>query len=88
MSRHHRKTSNREWDWIRLKVLQQRDGRRCQECHKAGRLEVHHLKQLQDGGDNALDNLKTLCRDCHIRAHARPVSAGTASWQFFVDELK
>ena len=87
MSRHHQKMSSREWEWIREKVLQ-RDGRRCRQCGKAGRLEVHHVKHLQEGGDNALENLQVLCRDCHIRAHARPVSASTARWRDFVDDLR
>ena len=52
MSRHHRLTGNREWDRIREQALT-RDKRRCRLCKKAGRLEVHHRKPLEHGGDNA-----------------------------------
>ena len=87
MSDLHRQTGRREWASIRRTILA-RDGRRCQECGKAGRLEVHHLLPLKHGGDDSVDNLKTMCRDCHISAHARPVSAMDAEWQPFVDELR
>ena len=47
-----------------------RDGWRCQTCGRAGRLEVHHLKSLDHGGKPfELDNLRTLCREHHIRIH-------------------
>ena len=45
----------------------ERDNFRCTECAKAGRLEVHHITPLHKGGlPFALDNLKTLCRECHL----------------------
>ena len=53
---------------IRLETLD-RDGWRCQDCGKAGALEAHHVMALEDGGSNALGNLLTVCRDCHIKAH-------------------
>ena len=62
MSRHHRETHNREWERIRQHVFD-RDGHRCQDCRKAGRLEAHHMLELAHGGTNDLSNLKTLCRD-------------------------
>lgn len=87
MSENHRRMPRPEWEWTRAQILS-RDGRRCRQCGKAGRLEVHHVKHLQDGGTNSPENLTTLCRDCHIRAHARPVSAATSAWRDFVSELK
>src|SRR5712692_8247622 len=38
--------------------------RRCR-----GRLEVHHLRRLEDGGDNDAANLTTLCKRHHAFAH-------------------
>ena len=85
MSRHHRKTPNRSWALIRQQVLD-RDKHRCRECGKAGRLEAHHVLELQDGGSNDLDNLSTLCRGCHIRTHARRPTSAEAEWLALVAE--
>lgn len=42
---------------------------RCSECGRAGRLEVHHVKPLAEGGAAYdLANLRVLCRPCHFRA--------------------
>ena len=41
--------SRRQWARVRLAVLD-RDSWRCQKCGKAGRLEVDHIKPLEDGG--------------------------------------
>ena len=88
MSRHHRRTHNREWARIRDEVLD-RDGWRCQnpDCGKAGALEVHHVVELQDGGTNDLGNLTTRCRSCHIDAHRPTLTAGQAEWERMVKEL-
>ena len=54
---------------MRLATLD-RDGWRCSNCGRAGRLQVHHVQHLEhDGAAYDLANLKTLCRDCHIKAH-------------------
>ena len=82
MSRHHAATSNRVWEGIRRRVFA-RDGHRCRDCGKAGRLEAHHVVELQHGGTNAIVNLRTLCRPCHIELH-RPEKS---EWQKFVEEL-
>ena len=86
MSRLHRQTHNRQWSRIRRDVFD-RDGRRCQECGKAGRLECHHVVELQDGGTNDVGNLRTLCRGCHIAAHKRKLTKAEADWQALVKEL-
>ena len=58
-----------EWGKARKRVLD-RDGWRCTTCGKPGRLEVHHLQQLTEGGQPFEDaNLRSLCRACHFRAH-------------------
>ena len=90
MSRHHRKTSTREWERIRGKVFA-RDGRRCRKCKKAGRLEAHHVVQLAQGGTNDMGNLMTLCRDCHMRHHEQdtPINQvpGSRDWRPMIEEL-
>ena len=68
MSRHHRvKVKQRKrWQHTRRRVLD-RDGWRCRKCGRPGRLEVHHVVPLHQGGDGyALDNLESICPSCHI----------------------
>ena len=61
-----KRPSRRPWGKVRLKVLD-RDGWTCAKCGKAGRLEVDHIKPLEDGGSlYELSNLQSLCRSCHI----------------------
>ena len=86
MSRFHHSAERRIPPHLRRRILD-RDGRRCRDCGKAGRLEVHHVVHLANGGGNDESNLRTLCRDCHIRAHRRPVSAAASAWQEFMGEL-
>ena len=72
MSRHHFKLNRRKWSRARRLALD-RDGWRCQAdgCGRAGRLEVHHVKALDDGGEPfAIENLTTLCRNCHFKLTA------------------
>ena len=61
------RVNRRQWRKVRLKVLD-RDSWRCQKCGKAGRLEVDHVKPLEDGGAlYDLHNLQSLCRSpCHF----------------------
>jgi 5-methylcytosine-specific restriction endonuclease McrA len=72
-----------------------RDGWKCKECGKGVALRPHecawsahmaHIKAKRIGGDS-LDNVRTLCGDCHRKEHnygpsmtkpcpPKPVSAG------------
>ena len=58
--------------WQRLRrMAKQRDCYLCQECLRNKRItkatEVHHLQSVDDHPELALslDNLVSLCRDCH-----------------------
>lgn len=58
------------------------------ECHaklQLGMYEIDHIQALVHGGDNADDNLRAICFDCHksktrkdvkARAHADRVAVG------------
>ncbi len=48
----------------RVRVLR-RDGYHCVICGSTYNLEVDHKRALMNGGDNSLDNLATLCDECH-----------------------
>ena len=44
-----------------------RDKYTCQDCGSTENLEVHHLLPISQGGKNTLNNLKTVCHDCHVK---------------------
>ena len=55
------------WAKIRRRVFD-RDGWRCRNCGRSGRLECDHVRPVERGGAvYDLGNLQTLCRSCHIR---------------------
>lgn len=73
------------WGAIRQECFE-RDGYRCQgiledgtKCNKDLHeefkgdkpAEAHHIIPISKGGTNQLDNLKSLCYDCHKREHAK-----------------
>ena len=71
MSHRHKAIDRGCWERVRRAALD-RDGWRCR-CGSPLFLEVHHVQPLDKGGDPlALDNLKTLCRSCHISLHLDP----------------
>ena len=79
--------------WNRLRrVVLARDGGRCVQCRVGWRLEVDHVRPLERGGSNDLDNLQTLCRGHHIaktRAEnfARTDTPERAAWRALTAEL-
>jgi 5-methylcytosine-specific restriction endonuclease McrA len=48
-----------------------RDGWRCQDCGTAYNLQVHHIHSRGRLGDDAEENLITLCAGCHRARHVR-----------------
>ena len=72
MSRYHQRLNvlGQRWQVLRRQVFE-RDGWRCVDCGRAGRLECDHVRPLEWGGSAwGLDNLQTLCRGCHVRKTA------------------
>ena len=52
-------------------MVKDRDGWRCTDCGRAGRLQVDHRTPLALGGaPYDLDNLATVCERCHFRKTA------------------
>ena len=83
MSRRH-STNTRAWRRTRDRVFR-RDGRACSVPGCPGvRLEVDHVDPF---GTDDLSNLRVLCRDHHIKRHARPITEHERAWRAFVDEL-
>lgn len=86
MSRYHRahKLTGRRWERF-ARSIKTRDGWRCCECGRAGRLEVDHRVPLHLGGAPwDPDNCQALCRGCHFAKTAaenrRPVPPEVAAW--------
>lgn len=58
-----------EWDKIR-KAVYRRDHWTCQRCGASDvELHAHHLIPLSEGGLDEMENLITLCKDCHKDMH-------------------
>ena len=54
----------------RREAVLHRDNYTCQCCGKKNcRLEVHHIVFRRNGGSDSLENLITLCEDCHKAIH-------------------
>ena len=85
--------NRRKWAIVRLRALD-RAGWRCEQCGRAGRLEVDHRVPLHLGGaPYDLGNLQALCRGCHFaktgreNAERNPPKAEVAAWRELVTEL-
>jgi hypothetical protein len=57
-----------DWKLQRTSCLQ-RDNFTCQQCERNDQLEVHHWVPYRFSFDNSLENLVTLCEDCHHDIH-------------------
>ena len=54
-----------------------RDGGRCVRCNVAvsdytllNKYDMAHIKSRGAGGSDVLENVKTLCHQCHMREHS------------------
>jgi len=56
------------YEALRQEVLR-RDGWRCQSCGALSHLEVHHREFRSQSGEDAEENLITLCYACHALVH-------------------
>ena len=63
---------------LRRRILDER-GWRCEECNRAGRLELHHVDGDRDNDIPA--NLKILCRPCHFLADGRRPGPDRSAWR-------
>ena len=93
MSRHHIRLNARRWGIVRRTVFE-RDGYRCVECGRAGRLECDHVAPLQREPSQDPFNshgLQTLCRSCHIkktrRENRRELTPAELAWRALVAEM-
>jgi 5-methylcytosine-specific restriction endonuclease McrA len=62
-----KKATKRSVSETKKKFVASRQNWKCGECQKQlnAWFEVDHIKRLEYGGDNHIDNLVALCRECH-----------------------
>jgi len=58
------------YEKLHRRILE-RDGWRCQRCGSLRDLQVHHIQSRSLLGDDAEENLITLCGFCHRQTHLR-----------------
>lgn len=68
--------STRQWRNQRQRALK-RDNHRCVQCGAPAE-EVDHILGKEDGGTDNLDNLRSLCRRCHVPYTQKQAAAGRA----------
>jgi len=73
--------SNYPPDWQKRRIsIFQRDEWTCQKCdyeHSADsdkQLHAHHVTPISEGGGHSLDNLLTLCGECHMAVHTNGIT--------------
>ena len=53
-----------EWKSIRSEAVK-RDHKKCAICEDNSSLQVHHFKYPKDWNDDCVENVITICEDCH-----------------------
>lgn len=75
----HERGYGRDWDALRKQALE-RDAGLCQPCLKQDLVhignQVDHIVPKACGGGDNLDNLQTICDDCHRAKTARESTGG------------
>lgn len=62
-------------DYIRKRQIElkpyvlHKDNFKCVKCGSNENLHTHHIRPVSKGGKSTLDNLITLCEDCHREIH-------------------
>lgn len=52
-------------------AVYERDHYTCQQCGATKHLSLDHIRPYSKGGQDTMENLKTLCRSCNSRKGAR-----------------
>jgi len=73
------RTTPEKADWVGIRlVIFQRDGYRCVKCGNFHHLHVHHIRSRKKGGTTQMDNLQTLCQECHAKTPSWGRPKGTS----------
>ena len=63
------------------KAVYRRDGYRCALCDSTKYTQVPHCAKRSHGGTDSVQNLVTLCADCHTLAHGVNLNGWDATQQ-------
>lgn len=58
-----------KWKELRDQRLA-KDDYRCKRCKTAKQLRIHHIRYPEVWGEESVDDLVTLCDDCHSQIHS------------------
>lgn len=59
-----------QWQGLKLKVLE-RDHYICKDCGSPINVQVHHTRYPELWGEETIDDLITLCDECHAKKHGK-----------------
>lgn len=61
---------------IKRNILKSSKNPHCEYCGNNNKqiLQIHHIKGIAEGGDNALSNVIILCPNCHKMVHTGQIS--------------
>jgi len=69
-----------EWFLLKEQTLK-RDGYKCKVCGSTEHITAHHIVPRILGGPDTLDNLITLCEDCHKKADRKVKPGWKKLWK-------
>ncbi|MBM3235347.1 hypothetical protein FJZ31_03500 [Candidatus Poribacteria bacterium] len=77
--------SNRMDENLRIATLM-RDGYQCTQCEKKNtQLDAHHIVLKKNGGKDTIQNLITLCKECHDKVHRGKLELDVSGVSGFLD---
>ena len=71
---------------LRIATLM-RDGYQCTQCKKKGELDAHHIIWKEHGGKDTIENLITLCKECHRKVHKGKLKLDVEGVSGFKDRI-
>ncbi|MBC8234932.1 HNH endonuclease [bacterium] len=78
--------SSRLSENLRIATLM-RDDYQCTQCNKKSNLDAHHIIWKEHGGKDTIENLITLCKQCHKKVHKEKLKLNVEGVSGFKDKI-
>jgi len=78
--------SSRLSENLRIATLM-RDDYQCTQCNKKSNLDAHHIIWKEHGGKDTIENLITLCKQCHKKVHQGKLKLNVEGVSGFKDKI-